>query len=133
MKLTYNDAVQCYADYMQSKEITKNYELEISNDLIRPSALDAVSILEDGVDLSRRAEFVRRLLMGNTVTVRLEGTEVCSFLVNEGFQWFAVDALNKQPAALQFILSSVYGLFLKNCMPPLTTSSQSVAETITNK
>lgn len=118
--------VQYYYDYAEGKQATNGYALQINGEIAQPSALDALAVLEQSVGIRDKAEFVRKLLKGCSVAVSLYGTPICDFTVTEGFQWFAVPELQRDPQALKFIVSAVYGVFLKNSVPHLTDSQRAV-------
>lgn len=126
MKLTKDDIRTSYSDFVMGKKYEDDYEVELKAPLNNVTAIDALDALEHTETAQEKAEFVRKLLKGNTVTITLYGEVVANFIVNDGFQWFACDELNKNPSALRFLIGAVYGEFLKNFAPHLSDSQRQV-------
>ena len=119
MTIDYTQSVANYEDFVSGREEFQYYTLELAAPLTKVVAIDAIEAIDENKTFRERAEFCRKLLMGNKVTLRNKDKVVAEFAVTQGMQWFSIDALNEQPYALKFIVITVYGMFLKRCAPRL--------------
>lgn len=126
--ITAEQSIKNYEEYLDGRKDTTGYSIQINGEIEQPTALDALDMLEGQVSLQRKAEFVRKLLNGCSVAVYLYDELVAEFSVTSGFQWFAVTEFQRNPQALRFVISSVYGVFLKNSVPHLTDSQRAVKQ-----
>ena len=127
MDITYNDAVNGIKSYIDNKDYEKGLSVGLSGDLHAPDALSSVVMLDNLGDFRRKAEFVRDMLIGVSVTVKHKDEVLVSFLVNDGMQLSDIEYFQKRPGVFRFTVEAVFGIFLKN-LYPLSSESQKAEE-----
>lgn len=127
MDITYNDAVNGFKSYINSKDYEKDLSVSLNGDLHAPDALSSAVMLDNLGDFRRKSEFVRDMLMGISVTVKHKDEVLVSFLVNEGMQLSDIEYFQKRPGVFRFTVEAVFGIFLKN-LYPLSSESQKAEE-----
>lgn len=127
MDITYNDAVNGFKSYINSKDYEKDLSVSLNGDLHAPDALSSAVMLDNLGDFRRKSEFVRDMLMGISVTVKHKDEVLVSFLVNEGMQLSDIEYFQKRPGVFRFTVEAVFGIFLKN-LYPLSSESQKAVE-----
>lgn len=127
MDITYNDAVNGFKSYINSKDYEKDLSVSLNGDLHAPDALSSAVMLDNLGDFRRKSEFVRDMLMGISVTVKHKDEVLVSFLVNEGMQLADIEYFQKRPGVFRFTVEAVFGIFLKN-LYPLSSESQKAVE-----
>lgn len=127
MDITYNDAVNGFKSYINSKDYEKDLRVSLNGDLHAPDALSSAVMLDNLGDFRRKSEFVRDMLMGVSVTIKHKDEVLVSFLVNEGMQLSDIEYFQKRPGVFRFTVEAVFGIFLKN-LYPLSSESQKAVE-----
>lgn len=127
MDITYNDAVNGFKSYINSKDYEKDLSVSLNGDLHAPDALSSAVMLDNLGDFRRKSEFVRNMLRDVSVTVKHKDEVLVSFLVNEGMQLFDIEYFQKRPGVFRFTVEAVFGIFLKN-LYPLSSESQKAVE-----
>ena len=127
MDITYNDAVNGFKSYINSKDYEKDLSVSLNGDLHAPDAISSAVMLDNLGDFRRKSEFVRDMLMGISVTVKHKDEVLVSFLVNEGMQLSDIEYFQKRPGVFRFTVEAVFGIFLKN-LYPLSSESQKAVE-----
>lgn len=114
MKLSYEDAVANYSDYFEARQRAPRWALELARPINRLSAIDVVEELDRTASSFRqKADFCKRLLVGNKLTVYDGETVVCTIPVTDGTQFATEPDFINDPLVFQFVVQAVYGLFLK--------------------
>lgn len=124
MQITYNEAVADITTYAKNKALEKDIVIDLSGNLKIPSALESVQMLDDIKNIVKKVIFVRTMLEGNGVTIRLKDQVLCTFQVNEGMDFEDIELFRKHPSIYRFFLESVFSVFLKNSYPLLSESQE---------
>lgn len=122
MKLTYDEAVANYEDYYKAKAKDSKYSLELATSLKSPSALRSAEMLDSDTTFYQKMNFVQELLDGNVVSVLYDNQVICSFNVHKDMALQNVPEFIEHPYSLRFLVSAIYGEFLKNSRPHLANS-----------
>lgn len=126
MTITYDEAVADYISYAENKKQENQYTLDLSKPLTPPSAIRSADMLDPRVTFAEKAEFVEELLKGNRLIVKRGDTVICDVLLTEGVTFDTLPAFRQTPSALRFVVTAVFGKFLKNSLPPLENGTQTM-------
>lgn len=116
MKISYKDLTEDFkaVDEAFGGDPLSKYAVEIEGELKTPNALRVLSVVNEANSFEQRAQFVKELLTGCHITVYKHDKKLFDLGVTTGTEWWAVDAFNKEPYALKYVVTSVYTRFLKN-------------------
>lgn len=120
MNITYDEAVVNMTTYAKSKALEKDINIELTKELKIPPALESVQMLDDIKNIYKKTLFVRDMLEGNGVEIKLKDKTLCSFQINEGMEFEDIELFKTHPAIYRFFIESVFSVFLKNSYPLLS-------------
>lgn len=117
MDIGYTDAVEGITTYLNNKDYERDLSIRTSGALRAPGPIESVQMLENMSDFAKKVEFVRNMLIDQSVTVLHKNTTLVAFQVTEGMRLEDVEYFAQRPGVFQFVIDAVFGIFLKNLYP----------------
>lgn len=115
MKITYKDLTDDLNAVLeaQKKDPLERYSVDIEGNMKTMSATKVLSVIDNVSDFEERAQFVKELLQGCSVTIYKDEKKLFDVAINNGVEWWAIDGFNQDPMALRYLITVVYTRFLK--------------------
>lgn len=111
--MTYDDAQKSYEEFVASRASMNDYTVSLSQDIARIGALETIEMIDSAPSFKDKAAFCKKLLLNAHVVVKCKDKIVAQFTMLPQMEWFAVPEFAAEPYALKFLITAVYGRFLK--------------------
>lgn len=115
MKVTYKELTEDLDTVVkaQERDPLERYSVDIEGNMKTIPATRVLTIIDTVSNFEERSQIVKELLQGCKVTIYKDDKKAFDVAINNGVEWWAIDAFNADPMALRFLVTVVYTKFLK--------------------